>query len=221
MKVIITGSTGMIGQLILNLCLQSDKITQVNNLVRKPIEKYHKKLNNIIINDFSTYDEHNTLFENIDMAFFCIGVYTGQVNTETFKQITVDYAVNFAKKLSQFSPKATFCLLSGAGADRTEKSNTNFARFKGMAENQISKLGLTFYAFRPAYIYPVTPRKDPNFMYRVTRLLYPLVKLFGDNASITSLQLGKAMFLVGVYGADKEILENKDIINYLEHSKLT
>jgi hypothetical protein len=37
----------------------------------------------------------------------------------------------------------------------------------------------------------------------------------GDGASITSIELAQAMFNVGIYGADKEILENKDIKKYI------
>ena len=102
-------------------------------------------------------------------------------------------------------------MLSGAGADRSEKSKTSFARYKGMAENQISAMDLKFYTFRPTYIYPVAARKEPNWMYNISRKLYPIVKLFGDSASIKSTELAEAMFNVGIYGADKEILENKEI----------
>ena len=175
----------------------------------------HARLTTIVIEDFKTYDNKTTLFSNIDTAFFCLGVYTGQVSKELFKEITVDYAVNFAKTLKAQSPNARLCLLSGAGADRTEKSKAAFAKYKGMAENQIVESGLDFYTFRPGYIYPVKPRKEPNVMYRIMRAFYPIIKLFGDNASIKSTDLAEAMFHVGVNGADQEILENKDILKCL------
>ena len=81
-----------------------------------------------------------------------------------------------------------------------------------MAENQNSSLGLHFYTFRPAYIYPVTPRKEPNVMYRISRALYPLIRIMGSNGSITSTELAQAMFNVGLKGAPTEILENKTIL---------
>jgi len=71
---------------------------------------------------------------------------------------------------------------------------------------------LEFYTFRPGYIYPVTKREEPNLMYRVSRVLYPLVKLFGKNMSIKSTELAAAMFKVGVSGTDKRVLENRDIL---------
>lgn len=217
MKVIIAGSTGMIGGLILEECIKSDKIKTIINIIRKPEQSHqHKKVENCIIRDFISYDQKHQIFQNIDAAYFCIGVYTGQVKTKLLKLITVDFAVEFAKILRQNSPNARLCLLSGAGADRTEKSKSSFAKFKGMAENQITNLGLEFYTFRPSYIYPVTPRKEPNFIYSLTRKLYPIIQLFGKNASIKSTELAKAMFLVSIYGTSSEILENKDILKQLK-----
>ncbi len=217
MKVLIAGSTGMIGSLVMQHCLQSNKITEVRTLVRKAsLNEKNEKLNETIVSDFEDYTDVSAVFENIDIAFFCIGVYTGQVPATQFEKITVNYAVAFAQALQNQATNATLCFLSGAGADRTEQSSTAFARLKGMAENKIAKTGLTFYAFRPAYIYPVTPRQEPNLLYRVSRLCYPIIKLFGKNASIKSTELAKAMFTVGLNGTDKEILENRDIIQQLQ-----
>ena len=94
----------------------------------------------------------------------------------------------------------------------SEKSRTSFARFKGMAENQIFETGLDFYSFRPAYIYPVTPRKEPNFMYTISRWLYPDLKVLRPNASVKSTEMAQAMFNVGLKGGAKKILENRDIL---------
>lgn len=218
-NVLIAGASGMIGSLILKECLSSDKIERVVSLVRRNSNNSHPKLHEECVDDFSDFSAHQPLFENIDAAFFCIGVYTGQVPDKEFKTITIDYAISFAQTLKNNSPDANLCLLSGAGADRTEKSKTAFARYKGMAENSISKLDLNFYVFRPAYIYPVTPRKEPNTMYRISRVLYPVIKLFGKNASIKSSELAVAMFKVGMGGAKKEILENRDILEILDKTE--
>jgi len=212
MKVLIAGASGMVGGHALEYCLEENAINEVLSFGRKELDNSHPKLKQIVIQNFEDYGPHESKFEHVAAAIFCIGVYTGQVTDEKFKTITVDYAVQFAKILEAKSPKAKYCLLSGAGADRKEKSRTSFARYKGMAENQIDKMNLEFYSFRPGYIYPVVPRKEPNMMYRVSRGLYPMFKLFGRNASIKSTELGKAMFKVGLNGYDKSILENKDIL---------
>jgi uncharacterized protein YbjT (DUF2867 family) len=216
MKVIIAGGTGMVGALLVKICLASEKISEVRSLVRKPTGLKHTKLTEFVIQDFEDYSIHQQIFENIAVAFFCIGAYTGAVPDVEFKKITVNYAVAFATALKQQSPEATICLLSGAGADSTEKSKTPFARYKGMAENKISSLNTKSYSFRPGYIYPVEPRKEPNIGYKILRLAYPVLKLFGKNISIRSDELARAMFNVGMNGADKKILENRDILGCID-----
>lgn len=211
MKVLLTGGTGMVGGHVLEYCLQNEKISEVVSFVRKASGQSHKKLTEVVLQDFEDYTSQAQHFENVDAAHFCIGVYTGQVPDDVFKKITVDYAVQFAKMLEANSPQAKYCLLSGQGADRKEKSRTSFARYKGMAENQIDAMDLAFHSFRPGYIYPVVPRKEPNMMYTVSRKLYPLLKVFGRNASIKSTELANAMVKVGLEGASKNILENRDI----------
>jgi uncharacterized protein YbjT (DUF2867 family) len=72
------------------------------------------------------------------------------------------------------SPDAAFSFLSGNGADPTGRSRLAFARYKGEAEKALLAAGFPrVYIFRPAYIYPVEPRKEPNFSYRLMRAIYP------------------------------------------------
>ena len=53
-------------------------------------------------------------------------------------------------------------------------------------------------------------------MYRISRALYPLIRLMGPNGSIKSTELALAMFQVGLHGATSEVLENKTILKLLE-----
>ncbi len=211
-NVLITGASGMIGSLILQHCLSSNAVDRVTSLVRRSSGVNHPKLNEITIDDFNDYSLQQASFQDIDASFFCIGVYTGQVSDAKFKEITIDYAVAFAESLKNNSPNTTLCFLSGAGADRQEKSRVSFAKYKGIAENKIEALGLGgFYTFRPGYIYPVEPRNERSIGYKVLRHLYPVIRLMGNGASITSEELAHAMFHAGFNGADKAILENSDI----------
>lgn len=203
----------MIGRLILGYCLNRNDVAKVTSIVRKKSGLNHPKLVEVVHENFLDYSSVTEHFKNQDIAFYCVGVYTGQVPKEEFKKITIDYTEAFAKTLRANSEKTTFCFLSGAGADSTEKSTVMFAHDKGVAENILLKLNFAHtYIFRPAYIYPVTPRKEPNFMYSLMRFLYkPLVSWIYPNGSVTSENLAKAMVKAGFEGAGKTILENKDI----------
>ena len=212
-KVLITGTTGMIGGLVLDHCLKSQQISNVISLTRRPSGVNHEKLEEIEVEDFLMLDMYESHFDSVDVVYYCLGVYTGAVGKELFHQITVDYPETLARVLIRKNPDLTFILLSGAGADRSEKSRMMFAKDKGIIENRLSDLGFSaFHTFRPGYIYPVTPRKEPNLSYRIMRALYPLIKRLGSNSSIESTDLAEAMFRIGLEGHHLEILENKDIL---------
>lgn len=212
MNVVITGSNGMIGNLILQKCLHADQVNELTSFSRKSLQMTHPKLKEIIVNDFSNLEPYDESFKNIDLCFYCLGVYTGQVPEDEFIKITVDYPALFAKKLREKNPSMRFILLSGQGADPSETSSLLFAKQKGRIENIL--LNLQFKAihfFRPGYIYPVTPREEPNLMYRLMRILYKPISFIYPNIGLTSVQLAEKMFEVGVHGGDKIIFENKDI----------
>lgn len=213
MKVLITGATGMIGSLVLQKSLGSKEVSEVVSLVRRSAGTHHAKLKEIIVPDFLDLEKQAQYFKNVDTVFYCLGAYTGSVDRYTLRQVTVDYPAALADVIAENSPNARFCLLSGAGADRTGKSRTAFAQDKGEIENRLSALNLgAFHSFRPGYIYPVTQRNEPGFGYKLMRWMYPVIRLLGDNASIQSTELAEAMFKVGTSGHQIEILENRNIL---------
>jgi hypothetical protein len=68
--------------------------------------------------------------------------------------------------------------------------------------------------FRPGYIYPVTPRKEPNLSYRIFHSPYPLLRWTYPNIGISSDDLAGAMAYAGLHGNGKHddpVLENRDI----------
>jgi hypothetical protein len=57
-----------------------------------------------------------------------------------------------------------------------------FARYKGEAEKALLAAGFPpVYIFRPAYIYPVESRKEPNLSYRVLRAICPAFRVLFAN----------------------------------------
>ena len=70
------------------------------------------------------------------------------------------------------------------------------------------------YIFRPAYIYPVEPRKEPNFSYRFMRGIYPVFRALFPNQVIRADDLGPSMVDVVVSETGQHrgpIFENRDI----------
>lgn len=219
MKAILTGATGMIGGEVLSLCLADERFSEVITLGRRAPRHTHARLRNVITSDMGDFREHADVLRSVDIAFYCLGVYTGQVPDAEFRRLTVEYPVAFAKALHAASPDAALCLLSGQGADTKEKSRVPFARYKGMVENQIAEVGLgRFHSLRPGYIYPVTPRDEPNFMYRLMRIVYPPVGRVFPSIGVTSTDLAAAMVRVGLEGRPSErFIENRDLRVWAMH----
>jgi uncharacterized protein YbjT (DUF2867 family) len=90
-----------------------------------------------------------------------------------------------------------------------------FARYKGEAEKALLAAGFhRLYIFRPAYIYPVEPRKEPNFSYRLLRAIYPVFRRLFPNQVIPADDLARAMVdaaVSGKRGRESVVLENREI----------
>jgi nucleoside-diphosphate-sugar epimerase len=211
-NIIITGTNGMIGNLILQMCLERNDVTTITSITRKPIGISHPKLKEVLHQDFLDFSSIQQHLQNQDICFYCVGVYTGQVPTEEFKKVTVDFSKSFATSLKQLSPNVNFNFLSGQGADTTEQSKILFAREKGIAENILSNLNFNyFHSYRPGYIYPVTKRVEPNFLYKLFRIIYKPVKFIYPDIGLTSTKLAQVMVHVGFNGSPKTFFENKDM----------
>ena len=214
-RVIITGATGMVGGCVLRICLENPDVSLVTVIGRSRTGIHDARLREVVVDDFSDYSALTDALENQDAALYCMGVYTGAVSDDLFRQITVDYTLAFARSLHRASPRAAFCFLSGQGADQTQQSRMAFARYKGAAETALLDMGFPrVHLFRPGYIYPVTARKEPNLVYTITRFLYPLLRRIYPNIGISSEDLAWAIVNVGLYGTgenENPILENRDI----------
>ena len=205
------GATGMIGKEVLNRALASPKITKVICITRTKLQQSHPKLTEVLLENFNDLASCAVHFKQATSIYYCIGVYTGQVPKPVFETITIHYTKLVADLTQQYAADATFCFLSGMGADSSETSKTLFARCKGIAENYLLKTLPNILIFRPGYIYPVHPRKAPNLFYSLSKKCYPLIKLLGPKYSITSLQLTTVFFELGLQKKGQLLLENTAI----------
>ena len=190
-RIALTGATGMIGGIVLRHALSDANVGSVVSIGRRATGLEHPKLQEIQHADFKDFGSIRDGMRNCDAAF--------------------------SEALLAASPDAAFCLLSGQGADQTEKSRVSFSRYKGMAENALLAQGFPrVHLFRPGYIYPATPRDEPNLTYRFFRSVYPLVRRIYPNIGISSEDLARVIYRVGMSGTpghSSPVLENRDIRN--------
>jgi uncharacterized protein YbjT (DUF2867 family) len=214
-RIAIVGATGMVGGYALRYALEHPAVSRVTAIGRRKLGVSHPKLEQIVHQDFADCSALAEPLAGQDAAVFCLGAYTGAVPDAVLRKITVDYTVEFARVLRRSSPDAMFSFLSGSGADPTGRSRMAFARYKGEAENALLVAGFPcVYIFRPAYIYPVEPRKEPNFSYGLLRGIYPLFRVLFPNQVIRADDLAHVMVNVAVSGRGERravVLENRDI----------
>jgi uncharacterized protein YbjT (DUF2867 family) len=214
-RLVIVGGSGMVGGYALGYALDDPAVGGVTAIGRKKLGISHPKLQEVLHQDFSNCSALTETLSDQDAAVFCLGAYTGSVPDAQFRAITVDYAEEFARVLRTSSPDAALSFLSGSGADPTGRSRMAFARYKGEAENALLASGFPrLCIFRPAYIYPVEPRKEPNFSYRLLRRVYPVFRALFPNQVIRADDLARGMLDVVVSETGvtpSRVFENRDI----------
>ena len=214
-NLVIVGATGMVGGYALRYALEHPAVGRVTSIGRRTLAISHAKLNQVVHGDFADSSALASTLSSQDAAVFCLGTYTAVVPDEELRRVTVDYTIEFARVLHANSPEAAFSFLSGGGADPTGRSRLPYARYKGAAENALTTMGFPrVYLFRPAYIYPVEPRKEPNLGYRLLRAIYPALRLLLPNQVIRADDLAHAMVNVLLRGTDTRrgpVYENRDI----------
>ncbi len=213
-KVLITGTTGMVGKGVLIECLEDPKITSVHIINRRSLQIKHPKLKELLLTDFSQLNTIEQQLENYDACFYCMGISAVGLNEEKYTEITFNITKNFADILYKKNPSMVFNYVSGTGTDSSEKGKIMWARIKGKTENYIFKKGFSdAYAFRPGMIIPEKGIKSRTNWYRYIYFIltpfFPLIKLSKNVTTTTNI--GKAMIHSLFQHSSEKILHNKEI----------
>jgi hypothetical protein len=220
-KAIITGSTGMVGEGVLLECLKHPDVESILVINRKPCGVTHPKLKEIIHNDFFDLLPIESKLSGYNACFFCAGVSSVGMKEPEYTRITYELTMNFAQTLSKLNTDMTFCYVSGAGTDSSEKGRMMWARVKGKTENDLMKLQFkNVYAFRPAFMKPTKGQKNAPAFYKYVLWLYPVLHALFPQYFGTLSDVGLAMINCTVFGVEKKVLEAKDIAELAKKTSL-
>ncbi len=215
LNVIITGATGMVGEGVLYECLQRSEIEKILVITRQPSGYTHPKLTEIIHKDFFDISSLSNRLTGYNACYFCLGVTSMGKKEPEYTKLTYTLTLNFATILSKLYPDMTFCYISGAGTDTSEKGKTMWARVKGKTENDLQKLPFKkVYNFRPGGIEPFLPLKPTHTyykMYKYVKWIISAMKVIAPNYVITLKDLAAAMINASLMGYSKPVLEMKDM----------
>jgi uncharacterized protein YbjT (DUF2867 family) len=206
MKVLLFGSTGMVGQGVLRECLDDGGVTEVISVVRRSTGRAHDKLREIVHADFADF---SSIRFAADACFWCLGVSSNGMTEADYTRVTHDYTIAAARSMNA---QLTFVFVSGQGADR----DVMWARVKKRTEDDLFAMAFkSVYVFRPGFIQPLDGIRSRTKLYNVLYpMLFPVMigmKLFAPRQITDTRRIGRAMLNIARHGFPRRILENPDI----------
>ena len=214
MKVILFGATGMVGQGVLREALLDAEVTSILAVGRGASGKTDPKLRDVVLADPSELSSLDAELADIDACLFCLGVSAAGMSEADYRRVTEALTLKVADALLAKNPKMRFLYVSGAGTDATAR--TMWARVKGETENALlARSPAGAFMFRPALIQPLHGIVSRTPLYRgVYAVLGPILpaarSLLPGQVTTTEI-VGRAMLAVARHGAEKKVLENRDI----------
>lgn len=221
MKVILTGSTGYIGNNVLLQCLAEPAISSIIVLSRRNLSITDLKLKVIIHEDFTTYPaELKSQLADADACIYCLGSNVPIKPPELNRKINFEYAITTARMFANLSDTSSstgetkklfrFVYLSGALPEKDPDKKLWFLaenrRMRGELENALLQLwrekkstGFEVFIARPGFV------QEKGAVVRAW-----LVGLVGK--SIFMPDLAAAMVDAAVHGHSESILENETLI---------
>ncbi len=146
---LVIGATGLVGNELVKILLDSDKFTKVIVWVRKSTGIQHTKLQESFP-DFDRLDQE-PLPSDVDCIFCCLGTTIKKAKTkEAFKKVDYTYPLMLAENAKQHEIRQ-FLIISAMGADET--SRVFYSKTKGELETALKQLQLnSLTIFRPSLL---------------------------------------------------------------------
>lgn len=145
---LIAGATGLVGRQLLEMLLQDDYYDKVTALTRKPMERQHPRLQNLVV-DFDSLPADERV--KADDVFCCLGTTIKQAGSQAaFIKVDFQYPSTLAR-LTKAQGARQYLLISALGANRN--SSIFYNKVKGEAEDAINSFGFdATHIFRPALL---------------------------------------------------------------------
>lgn len=139
MIAVITGSTGLVGSLLLSKLLQDKATTQVISVTRKSLGLNNPKLKEVIVPDFANLIEHKDEMKG-DVYFCALGTTIKAAgNKENFKKVDYDAVVNFGK-VAEYNKAQSLTVVSANMANA--RSTAFYNQIKGETEQALMSMQL-------------------------------------------------------------------------------
>ncbi|USK68899.1 oxidoreductase [Peribacillus asahii] len=213
-KALIVGATGLVGNELLRILLQSNTYENVKALVRKPISIKHPKLTQRLV-DFNALEKYEEEFAVYDV-FCCLGTTIKKAGSqEAFKKVDFEYPLK-AAKLAKKKGANQFLIISAMGAN--SQSRIFYNRVKGVIEEALKQVQLpSLHIFRPSLLLGKRNefRLGERFAEMVSPIFLPL--LIGKLRKYKPIQakdVAQAMYQIAKQNRKGEfVYESNQILN--------
>ncbi|ALS77567.1 NAD(P)H-binding protein [Planococcus kocurii] len=167
---LLAGASGLVGNELLHILLNSSHYSQVRILVRHPLELIHEKLEQIIT-DFDKLDDYADYF-TVEDVYCCLGTTIKKAGSqEAFKKVDYDYPLKMAELAKSHQVK-NFLVITALGADSNSK--VFYSRTKGQLQLNLKKTGLTaLHIFQPSLL--LGERQEFRLGEKAATLLSPVI----------------------------------------------
>ena len=199
MKVIITGTTGYVGEGVMRCCLEHPMVEKVLSVSRKSVGICNPKLEEVVVKDFLDLQPDDSRLAGYDAVFFIAGVSSIGCPKDKYFEISRTIPMHFAGIMPD-KERMTFIYLSGSGTDVNGK--LEWQKVKGGTENLLAEMPYKHaFGFRPAFMKPHKDQRNRPVFQFVSRLLYPVCRIF--NLANTMQEVANAMLACSLNGYEK------------------
>src|SRR5262245_12608920 len=115
MKVILFGSTGMVGKGVLRQCLLDPNVKSVLSIGRSPSGMSHPKLRDLVRADMFDFYVNAGDLDGYNTCFFCLGVSSVRMSEAEYTRLTYNLTLGWARAFARINPAMRFLYVSGMG----------------------------------------------------------------------------------------------------------
>ena len=208
---ILFGSTGLVGNHLLNLLIQNNQYSKIRIFTRKEISNKNPKLEVHII-DFDQIKDYASLISGND-CFFSIGT-TKKQTPDKMNYINIEYELPVKiAKIAKKNNVESFVYVSSGGAN--ENSKNLYLQNKGRAEREIIKQSFNFTAIiQPSLL--LGYRNETRLGESIAQFIFKKLSFL----FIGKLRPFKAIPAIDVAKSIMRIIKNKNTGIYFTSDKL-
>jgi uncharacterized protein YbjT (DUF2867 family) len=213
MRILVTGATGLVGQGVLQACLDDPGVSEVVALGRHATRRSDAKLDEVLCPDFADLGTVEHRLQPFDACLYCAGAPPVGTPEDTYRHVTLELTTHVAETLARLNPGLAFVYVSGAHSD--PDSHFMPLRVKGETERALAALPIRTIMLRTGGVQPVdgvrSPHSGMDALYSVAGPLMGLGLRLAPGLVTTTTRVGRAMLALLRQDDPPAVVENDEI----------